>query len=68
MGIKGKDFVMVCSDTSAAHSIIAIKHDEVRAPAAWASTECMANQRQTSHSWLTVQLCMGKLRQIWGCW
>lgn len=51
MGIKGKDFVMVCSDTSAAHSIIAIKHDEVRAPAAcsaWASTECMANQRQTS--------------------
>lgn len=51
MGIKGKDFVMVCSDTSAAHSIIAIKHDEVRAPAvrsAWSSTECMANQRPTT--------------------
>lgn len=28
MGIKGKDFVMVCSDTSANHSIIVIKHDE----------------------------------------
>jgi len=28
MGIKGRDFVMVCSDTSAAHSIITIKHDE----------------------------------------
>lgn len=28
MGIKGPDFVMVCSDTSAAHSIITIKHDE----------------------------------------
>ena len=28
MGIKGKEFVMVCSDTSAAHSIITIKHDE----------------------------------------
>ena len=28
MGIKGKDFVMVCSDTSAAQQIITIKHDE----------------------------------------
>ncbi|KAG2423381.1 hypothetical protein HXX76_015347 [Chlamydomonas incerta] len=28
VGIKGKDFVMVCSDTSAAHSIISIKQDE----------------------------------------
>ena len=28
MGIKGKDFVMVCSDTSAVHSIISIKQDE----------------------------------------
>ncbi len=28
MGIKGKDFVMLCSDTSAVHSIITIKHDE----------------------------------------
>lgn len=28
MGIKGKDFVMVCSDTSAVHSIITIKQDE----------------------------------------
>mmetsp|Transcript_24863 Transcript_24863/g.73509 ORF Transcript_24863/g.73509 Transcript_24863/m.73509 type:complete len:196 (-) Transcript_24863:58-645(-) len=28
MGIKGKDFVMVCSDTCASHSIISIKQDE----------------------------------------
>lgn len=28
VGIKGKDFVMVCSDTQAAHSIISMKHDE----------------------------------------
>ncbi|KAF5840408.1 20S proteasome beta subunit D, type 2 [Dunaliella salina] len=28
MGIKGPDFVMVCSDTSAAQSIISIKQDE----------------------------------------
>ncbi|GFR42700.1 hypothetical protein Agub_g3622 [Astrephomene gubernaculifera] len=28
VGIKGKDFVMVCSDTSASHSIISIKQDE----------------------------------------
>jgi len=28
MGIKGPDFVMVCSDTAAAHSVISIKHDE----------------------------------------
>ena len=28
MGIKGQDFVMVCSDTSAAQQIITIKHDE----------------------------------------
>lgn len=28
VGIKGKDFVMVCSDTSAVHSIITIKQDE----------------------------------------
>jgi len=28
MGIKGKDFVMVCTDTSAVHSIITIKQDE----------------------------------------
>ncbi|GBF93229.1 proteasome subunit beta type-2 [Raphidocelis subcapitata] len=28
MGIKGKDFVMVCSDTAAVHSIITIKQDE----------------------------------------
>ncbi len=28
VGIKGKDFVMVCSDTQAAHSIISMKNDE----------------------------------------
>ena len=28
VGIKGPDFVMVCSDTSAVHSIIMIKQDE----------------------------------------
>ena len=28
VGIKGKDFVMLCSDTSAVHSIISIKQDE----------------------------------------
>jgi 20S proteasome subunit beta 4 len=28
MGIKGKDFVLVCTDTSAVHSIITIKQDE----------------------------------------
>jgi 20S proteasome subunit beta 4 len=28
MGIKGKDFVLVCTDTSAVHSIISIKQDE----------------------------------------
>ncbi|GFH16061.1 proteasome subunit beta, partial [Haematococcus lacustris] len=28
MGIKGPNFVMICSDTAAAHSIISIKHDE----------------------------------------
>ena len=28
VGIKGPDFVMVCSDTSAVHSIITIKQDE----------------------------------------
>lgn len=28
MGIKGKDFVMVCCDTCASHSIISIKKDE----------------------------------------
>jgi len=28
MGIKGKDFVVVCSDTRAVHSIISIKQDE----------------------------------------
>ena len=27
-GIKGRDFVMVCSDTCAAQQIITIKHDE----------------------------------------
>jgi 20S proteasome alpha/beta subunit len=27
-GIRGKDFVMVCCDTSAVHSIITIKQDE----------------------------------------
>ena len=29
MGIKGKDFVMVCSDTSAAHSIVPIDDHKV---------------------------------------
>lgn len=28
VGIKGKDFVMLCCDTSAVHSIIRIKQDE----------------------------------------
>lgn len=28
MGIKGPDFVLLCSDTAAAHSIITIKQDE----------------------------------------
>lgn len=28
VGIRGKDFVMVCTDTSAVHSIITIKQDE----------------------------------------
>ncbi|KAG1679151.1 hypothetical protein FOA52_000506 [Chlamydomonas sp. UWO 241] len=28
MGIKGRDFVMVCADTCASHSIISIKKDE----------------------------------------
>lgn len=28
VGIRGKDFVMVCCDTSATHSIISIKQDE----------------------------------------
>lgn len=28
MGLKGKDFVMVCSDTSAVNQIIALKDDE----------------------------------------
>lgn len=28
MGIKGRDFVLVCTDTSAVHSIITIKQDE----------------------------------------
>lgn len=28
MGLKGKDFVMVCSDSSAVQQIITIKHDE----------------------------------------
>ena len=28
MGIRGKDFVMVCSDTTASQQIIVIKHDE----------------------------------------
>lgn len=28
MGLKGRDFVMVCSDTSAVQQIITIKHDE----------------------------------------
>lgn len=28
VGIKGPDFVMVCTDTSAVHSIITIKQDE----------------------------------------
>jgi 20S proteasome subunit beta 4 len=28
VGIKGKDFAMVCADTSAVHSIISIKQDE----------------------------------------
>jgi len=28
VGIRGKDFVMVCADTSSVHSIIALKHDE----------------------------------------
>lgn len=28
VGIRGKDFVMLCSDTSAVHSILTIKHDE----------------------------------------
>lgn len=28
MGLKGKDFVMVCSDTTAVQQIITIKHDE----------------------------------------
>ncbi len=27
-GIKGRDFVMVCSDTCASQQIITIKHDE----------------------------------------
>ena len=28
MGIRGKDFVMLCTDTSAVQQIITIKHDE----------------------------------------
>jgi 20S proteasome subunit beta 4 len=28
MGIKGRDFVLVCTDTAAVHSIITIKQDE----------------------------------------
>lgn len=28
MGIKGKDFVMICGDTTAVQQIITIKHDE----------------------------------------
>lgn len=28
VGIRGKDFVMLCCDTSAVHSIISIKQDE----------------------------------------
>lgn len=28
LGIRGKDFVMVCCDTAAVHSIISIKQDE----------------------------------------
>jgi 20S proteasome alpha/beta subunit len=28
MGLKGKDFVMLCSDTTAVQQIITIKHDE----------------------------------------
>lgn len=28
MGIKGKDFVMLCGDTTAVQQIITIKHDE----------------------------------------
>lgn len=28
IGIKGKDFVMVCADTSAVHSVLTIKQDE----------------------------------------
>lgn len=28
VGIKGKDFVMLCADTSAVHSILTIKQDE----------------------------------------
>lgn len=29
MGIRGKDFVMIVSDTTAVQQIITIKHDEV---------------------------------------
>lgn len=29
MGVRGKDFVMVVSDTTAVQQIITIKHDEV---------------------------------------
>lgn len=28
MGVKGKDFVMICGDTTAVQQIITIKHDE----------------------------------------
>ena len=30
MGIRGKDFVMLCTDTSAVQQIITIKHDETK--------------------------------------
>lgn len=29
MGIRGKDFIMIVSDTTAVQQIITIKHDEV---------------------------------------
>jgi hypothetical protein len=32
LGVRGKDFVMVVSDTTAVQQIITIKHDEVNIP------------------------------------
>ena len=29
MGVRGKDFIMIVSDTTAVQQIITIKHDEV---------------------------------------